>query len=109
MKQIIDWNRTIKLAISDRKPPVEKALKCAEETGELAEAVLSHLGGHACAYKGKTEDDVVEEACDVIQCAISVVAKMYEGREFPENKMRQWFSSKLDRWEVKQNAEAKEA
>lgn len=102
---MINWERMIALSVSDRKAPVEKALKCAEETGELAQAVLSVSDAHACAYKGYEKDDVVKEAADVVQCAISVVAKLYEKEGFPREKFEAVFEEKLERWEAKQKAE----
>ena len=106
MKNMIDWNEVVRLSVSDRKSPVEKCLKGTEEMGELAEAVLSSSGAHACAYKGSTRDDVVKEAADVIQCAISVVAKLYENEGSPEDKFREIFADKLAKWEKKQQNEA---
>jgi len=105
MADWIDWNEVIRLSTTDRKTPVEKALKLSEETGELAQAVLSCSGAHACAYKGHSRDEVIKEAADVIQCAISVVAKLFEEEGFPEDKFRSIFVEKLERWEAKQKAE----
>ncbi len=99
---MINWKRTIALSISDKKSPVEKALKTAEETGEMAEAVLSVFGAHACGYKNKSKQDVLEESIDVIQVAISVIAKSFEKEGFPEGAFVQMFERKLDRWEEKQ-------
>lgn len=60
------------MAIKDEKNSTQKCLKCTEELGELDEAILSYSKAHACSYKGKTEEDVLEEACDVIQCVIAL-------------------------------------
>ena len=99
---MINWDRSIALSISDQKDPVRKALKTAEETGELAEAVLSYDGAHSCAYKGKSKDDIIKEGVDVIQCAISVIAKSFEEEGFPTQKFKDFYEEKLDAWETKQ-------
>jgi len=84
--------------------PVRKALKTAEETGELAQAVLSQEGAHSCAYKGKTKDDIIKEAVDVIQCAISVIAKVHEKEGFPSERFTEIYEEKLNAWEAKQKS-----
>jgi NTP pyrophosphatase (non-canonical NTP hydrolase) len=59
----------------DKKNLLEMSLKTTEEVGELAEAVLSSSGVHGNNYKGKTKQDVLEEAADTVICAISVAIK----------------------------------
>lgn len=103
-KTMINFERTIALAISDQKDPVRKTLKTAEEVGELAEAVLSLDGAHSCAYKGKSREDVLKEAADVVQCAIAVVAKIYEEEGFPSHQFIHIYEEKLNAWEAKQKA-----
>jgi len=103
---MIDWKRTINLSITDQKSVIEKALKTSEETGELAQASLSYSGAHACGYKGKSKEDIVKEAVDVIQCAISVIAKVYEEEGFPKEKFINIYNNKLDKWEAKQKADS---
>ena len=101
---LIDWERSIKLSLSDQKNPTERALKTAEETGKLAQAVLSVFGAHTCGYKNKTKDHILEEAIDTIQCAISVIIKAYEEEGFPEERFRELYTEKLNKWYIKQKA-----
>jgi len=99
---MINWERMIALSLTDRKSVIEKALKTAEETGELAQAVLSSHGAHTCSYKRLSRTDIIIESVDVIQCAISVIAKAYEKEGFPEKDFKKIFNEKLDKWEKKQ-------
>lgn len=99
---MIDFDRTIALSISDQKTPEQKALKTAEETGELAQAVLSCYGAPCCSYKEKSKDEILAEAADVIQCALSVVAKSFEEEGFPKERFELMYTFKLDKWEEKQ-------
>lgn len=62
-----------RLSEKERKTLLQRALKLTEETGEVAEAVLSFMDAPGCGYKKKTEDDVVEEAIDVIIMASSII------------------------------------
>lgn len=62
-----------KLSLKDKKDIIRKALKLTEETGEVAEAVLSSEYSFGCEYKGKTKADVVEEVTDVIIVGFSIL------------------------------------
>lgn len=76
---------------------VERALKTSEETGELAQAVLSYKGMHGTAYKGKTSEDVLEEVADVIMCAMSVaIAAGYSTMD-----IESMIAVKCEKWESK--------
>ena len=74
-----------------------KALKTSEETGELAQAVLSVVGAHGTAYKNKTYDDILEEAADVIICAMSVAISA--GFRVPDIERK--MALKVKKWEAK--------
>ena len=50
----------------------QRVIKTGEEYGELCEAVCSATKAPGCEYKGKTIDDIVEEAWDTVICAVSV-------------------------------------
>ncbi len=73
-----------------------RALKTTEETGELAEAVLSFTGAPGCEYKMKTVDDVISEAADVVICAISVAMHASAGLE--HNKFMHIIDTKMHKW-----------
>ena len=63
----------------DKKSLSQKALKLAEECGELAQAVLSYCEAPGCGYKAKTKEDVVEEAWDCIITAGSIIYQVENG------------------------------
>ena len=54
------------ITYQDKKTLSERALKLSEETGEVAEAVLSYTNACGCSYKHKTRKDILEECTDVI-------------------------------------------
>lgn len=99
---MIDFERTIALSLTDQKTPTQKALKTAEETGELAQAVLSYYEAPCCGYKGKKKEEIIIEAVDVIQCALSVISKSYEKEGFPKKDFERIYNLKLNKWEEKQ-------
>lgn len=78
----------------EEKDLTQLALKTSEETGELAQAVLSVTGAPGCKYKGKTHMDVVEEAVDVILCASATMFKTGISHLI----IAKMFRTKLDAW-----------
>lgn len=60
------------LSLNDKKTLSQKALKVAEETGELAKAVLPYDNAFATTHKFKTAEHVLEEVVDVMLSAISL-------------------------------------
>jgi NTP pyrophosphatase (non-canonical NTP hydrolase) len=82
----------------ERKSLQELALKTGEEVGELQEAVLGVTGAAGCGYKGKTYDDIAEEAVDVVICALATALK--SGRVAP-NDLIAVFQKKMRKWEDK--------
>jgi NTP pyrophosphatase (non-canonical NTP hydrolase) len=81
----------------DHKSLTEKALKLSEECGELAQAVLSFMEVPGCGFKGKTKEDVIEEAWDCIITAASVIYQVEDGivnekysREVIDRKLTKW-------------------
>jgi NTP pyrophosphatase (non-canonical NTP hydrolase) len=90
--------RAIKmLTLMDKKTLGERSLKCCEEVGELAQAVLSATGAHCCGYKGKTMLDVIEEALDIIIVSLSITEQA--GNPNPsEEEIKSMFISKLTKW-----------
>lgn len=84
----------------DEKTLVEKALKLTEETGEVAEAVLSYSNAYACGYKGKTNEDIKEECVDVIIMALSIIAQT-NNYSIPTKEVIDMMITKMDKWESK--------
>jgi NTP pyrophosphatase (non-canonical NTP hydrolase) len=71
------------------------ALKLSEECGETAQAVLSYTKTPGCANKGKTKHDVIEEACDCIIAAGSLIYKI-EGHA--DSTVEKIIRAKLKKW-----------
>lgn len=75
------------------------ALKVSEENGELSEAVSCVSGIEGTEYKRLTNEDVKEEAIDVVIAALSVYIKA-NGSSRGINTM---MSKKIDKWVAKSN------
>lgn len=60
------------LSKKDRKDISQKGLKLFEETGEVAEALLSYNKAGSCAYKEKSLDDLKEELGDTLNCVLDI-------------------------------------
>lgn len=78
----------------DSKTLEQKCLKCCEEAGELAQAILSYNKACGCDYKGLTNEDVIQECADVVIVAMSV---MYQAGGTLEDFMKV-FHKKMDKW-----------
>ena len=63
MEQLFNFIQS--LSINDRKTLSQKALKVAEETGELAKAVLPYDNAFATTHKFKTAKRVLVGVVDV--------------------------------------------
>ena len=83
----------------------QRALKLAEETGELCEAVVATYGAVGCTYKNKTPDDIIEESQDVVICAIA--AALHSRPEIKGSEYTKGLIQKLVKWENKIKAEEK--
>lgn len=85
------------LSMENEKSLEQIALKLTEESGEVAQALLSHLKASGSEYKGMTSDDVKEECVDVIIVALSLFYKLGgENEEFQKT-----FETKVDKWKEK--------
>lgn len=69
-KELLEY--VAKLSASDKKSLSEKALKTAEEVGELAKVVLPYDGAASTTHRFVTSDRILTEVADVILCALSV-------------------------------------
>lgn len=91
--------RVDEVAGKEKKSLLQRSLKLSEETGELAQAVLSYEKAPGCAHKNKTAADVAEEAIDVAQVALSIALMFLDSAGVEEVMDR-----KLAKWEkVQQN------
>jgi len=77
------------------KSPIQLTVKCMEELGEVAEAILSYEGASGCGYKGKTLDNVKEEAIDVILVIFALTAKL----GMDEDEIKSIIKTKLLKWQ----------
>jgi NTP pyrophosphatase (non-canonical NTP hydrolase) len=64
------------LSAKDKKTLTEKALKTAEEVGELAKAVLPFDNVPTTTHRFVTSERILEETADVILCALSVAYQL---------------------------------
>lgn len=85
---------TEELTKRDQKSLLEKALKTAEEVGELAQAVLVGMGSHGTQYRNPEEYNVLEEAVDVVICGL---AAAFEAG-FTIKEVEEMTKLKLDKW-----------
>ena len=60
------------LSKKDKKSITQKALKCAEETGELARKVLPYEDAHGTTHRFIVKDSILEEVADVVLTAMSI-------------------------------------
>src|SRR5205823_5527702 len=84
------------ISLGERKTTIELVVKCTEELGELAEAVLSYNNVPGNAHKGKTQNDMLLEAADVILVASAIMfAERIGIKEYC-----QLLNEKMDKWEA---------
>lgn len=95
--EIID--RVENVTFKCNKSLLGMALKVSEENGELCEAVACVSGIEGTEYKQLTNEDVKEEAMDVIIATLSVYIKA-NGSSRGINTM---MSKKIDKWVAKSN------
>lgn len=60
------------LSLKDKKTLTQKALKCAEETGELARKVLPYEDAHGTTHRFIVKSSILEEVADVALTAMSI-------------------------------------
>ena len=90
-----------KLTKQDMKSNIARGLKLSEECGELAEAILSSEGICGCEYKGKTSEDVLEEAVDVTIMALSIFCGHCPEELDKSDKFVEMLTKKLSKWQSK--------
>lgn len=85
MDKILDY--IAKLSAADRKTLSQKALKTAEEVGELAKVVLPYEGAASTTHRFVAKERILEEVADVILCALSVAYDLGYASEDIESTM----------------------
>jgi NTP pyrophosphatase (non-canonical NTP hydrolase) len=101
MDELLDY--IAKLSSLDRKTLGQKALKTAEEVGELAKVVLPYEGAHSTTHRFVAKERILEEVADVILCALSVAYDLDYGHEDIKSMMFR----KAAYWEELQTRESK--
>lgn len=82
-------------ANKEGKSPLELLGKLMEESGEVAEALLSYGKACGCEYKGKTIEDVAEESVDVLLVILAFMTKI----GMTKQDMARHIKSKLAKWQ----------
>jgi NTP pyrophosphatase (non-canonical NTP hydrolase) len=107
MKNYIDTERIQRLSDVDKDVPIyQKVIKLSEESGELSQAFLKFdKAKNTSASAGGKVEDVLEEACDVLNVTIDIINALTRNSPVLELYTKQLFQKKLDKWEAKQKGE----
>lgn len=92
-KQLLDYIK--KLSLDDKKTLSQKALKVAEESGELAKVVLPFDNAAGTIHRFIEKGRILEESVDVILTAISIAYELGYSHEEIEETMR----LKAEKWQ----------
>jgi NTP pyrophosphatase (non-canonical NTP hydrolase) len=105
MTGYIDTERIQRLSDADKDVPLyQKVIKLSEESGELSQAFLKFdKAKNTSASAGGKVEDVLEEACDVLNVTIDIINALTKNKPVLELYTKQLFQKKLDKWEAKQN------
>lgn len=98
-KQFLDYIRT--LTKSDKKTLSQKALKTAEEVGELAKVVLPFDNAYATNHRFVEREKILEEAIDTTLCALSIAYEL----NFTDEEIDEMFIRKAEKWAMLQAKE----
>lgn len=102
-KNYIDYEKAARLGAGDTDVQLyAKVIKLQEEAGEVGQAFLCFDQQPNVSASAKDVDGfgVLEECCDVINCAMEVINAM----GFTDEQAKEMFDKKLDKWEAKQKA-----
>lgn len=95
---------TIKqLSEIDEKTLTQRALKTAEEVGEMAKYVIPYENGFATTHRFVTDTKILEEAVDTILCALSVAYKL----GYDDSDISDMMTQKCVKWSRLQQASIK--
>lgn len=99
-KTLVNFEEIQKLTEIDKKTIEQRVLKLTEETGEVAQAILSNTNACGCGYKNKSNHDITEECLDVIIVASSIISQNYEN-EVDIELIKEIYNKKLGKWKEK--------
>lgn len=97
---LVNFEEIQKLTQIDKKTIEQRALKLTEETGEVAQSILSSINACGCGYKNKSKHDITEECLDVIIVASSIISQNYEN-EVDIELVKEIYNKKLGKWKEK--------
>ena len=98
-KALLDYIR--RLSEEDKKTLSQKALKAAEEVGELAKATLPFDNAYATNHRFVEKEKILEEAVDTILTALSVAYDL----KFSDEQVLQMMWQKSQYWDSLQQRE----
>ena len=98
--KLVNFEEISRLTEIDKKTLLERTLKLSEETGEVAQAVLSYSNACGCGYKNKSKEDLLEECIDVIIVASSIISQSYDN-DVDIEKVKSIYNKKLAKWKEK--------
>ena len=91
-KDLVKYIR--QLTKDDKKTLSQKALKAAEEVGELAKVVLPYDNAHGTTHRFVQSNKILEEVCDTILTAVSIAYEL----EFTDEEVEQMLLKKANKW-----------
>lgn len=89
------------LSKKDKKTLSQKALKAAEEVGELARCVLPYDNAYATTHRFIEREQILEEAVDTMLCAMSVAYDL----DFTDEEIDEMLLRKSEKWALLQSKE----
>jgi NTP pyrophosphatase (non-canonical NTP hydrolase) len=98
-KEILDYIAA--LSKTDKKTLSQKALKTAEEVGELAKVILPFDGAATSSHRFVATTRILEEVADTVLCALSVAYSL----GFTHDDISAWMLQKAKYWDEIQNRE----
>lgn len=99
-QQLLDL--VLRLTLFDKKKLSQKALKAAEEVGELAKAILPFEDASGCQHKFSSKENILEEVADVILTVSSIAYSL----DFTQEDVEEMLMRKAIYWNELQVREA---
>lgn len=99
-QQLLDL--VLRLTLFDKKKLSQKALKAAEEVGELAKAILPFEDADGCQHKFSSKENILEEVADVILTVSSIAYSL----DFTQEDIEEMLMKKAIYWNELQVREA---
>ena len=98
MKSIIE--KIKHLSIKEPKTLEQMALKLSEESGEVAQAVLSYTKASGNQYKQLTTSDIKEECIDTLLVSLALYYKLADD---PDTELPDLLNKKITKWQAHLN------